>query len=454
MVGKLDKEIIEKFIEFQEKTGRHSELYIEDVEFENIALSNEEYFTFIKGKNKYIQRYIKVNKGDYPILGSSLKNSCISAYIKPIDISDIVNQKSVTFNKDNAKGSVPFFRDYPYLMDRHHISIIPNADLVDAKYLQKSLIRFFEQSKFGWGDNVADVSAVQKHFVPIPKDLNKFYSSFQIQEAIVEFLEFWKDGYTDVIRDKVSKKKPIYESIRRIVVQNTFKYDKFLVEKFNKFSIDKGYNLKLENIIFKENDFFSNKQQDLFLPKKLEKNQELILKNSTKDGIPVYTGGKKRLCYVDKNKYLDKIFIPQKNNPDISFANNGDGSAGRNFFVHYKPYFVNQERTIVSFKNDNDYYSLYIYHFIKDMRDKYNMNRDNRPTPKDLPRFGIRVKKPLAIGNYSSKEIQKILAEFWKMIIEQIDEKLTIYQSMLELTDIIDRAFLYRTFSKMDWSKE
>jgi hypothetical protein len=86
-------------------------------------------------------------------------------------------------------------------------------------------------------------------------------------------LEFWKDGYTDVIREKISQKKPVYEAIRRIVVQNTFKYDKFLVEKFNKFSIDKGDDLKLENIIFKENDFFSNKKQDLFLPKRLEKNQ-------------------------------------------------------------------------------------------------------------------------------------------------------------------------------------
>ena len=38
MIGKLDHEVIEKFKEFQEKTGKHSELYIEDVEFEEFAL--------------------------------------------------------------------------------------------------------------------------------------------------------------------------------------------------------------------------------------------------------------------------------------------------------------------------------------------------------------------------------------------------------------------------------
>ena len=50
MIGKLDKEIIEKFEEFKKNTRKHSELYIEDVEFKNISLSNEKYFTFIKGK--------------------------------------------------------------------------------------------------------------------------------------------------------------------------------------------------------------------------------------------------------------------------------------------------------------------------------------------------------------------------------------------------------------------
>jgi len=188
----LDHEIIEKFKEFQKKTGKYQDLVIEDVRFEKVSLSNEEYFEFRKGKNKYIQKYITQNSGDYPILGSSLKNSCISAYIKYIHSDDIIDKKCVTFNKDNGKGSIPFFRDYPFLMDRHHITILP-TNLIDAKYLQKSLILYFETKKFGWGDNVASVDEVSKHIIPIPKDLNKNYISLKLQKIIVEFLE---DGFS------------------------------------------------------------------------------------------------------------------------------------------------------------------------------------------------------------------------------------------------------------------
>ena len=253
MIGKLDKEIIEKFKEFQEKTGKHSELYIEDVEFENIALSNEKYFIFIKGKNKYIQRYIQANKGEYPILGSSLKNSCISAYIKPIDESDIINKKSVTFNKDNAKGSVPFFRDYPYLMDRHHIAIIPNDKLVNTRYLEKALIHFFEKSAFGWGDNVADVTAVQKHLVPIPKDLNKFYSSYQIQEAIVEFLEYSFENIKR-IRQRIDERYSIFERLKKALIPSTFKKD-YVKVAFGRYAKEKGIGFSITDVEFEISSF-------------------------------------------------------------------------------------------------------------------------------------------------------------------------------------------------------
>ena len=227
-----------------------------------------------------------------------------------------------------------------------------------------------------------------------------------------------------------------------------------MVEKFNNFSQNRGYNLVLQNISFIETNFFEEKQKNLLLPKKLEKNQQLILENSVKEGIPVYSGGKEKICYVDKNKYLSKVFIPLEKNPDISFANNGDGSAGRNFFIHKTPYFINQERTVISFKNDSDYYSLYIYYFIKDMRNKYNMNRNNRPTPKDLPSFNIQIQKPLKTNEYTSKEIQQIIVDFWEDLMGQIDKQLKIYKRMSEVVENIDKAFLYRTFTKMEWSEK
>ena len=40
MIGTLDSQVIEKFKEFQKKTGKYSDLDIENVEFEREVLNN------------------------------------------------------------------------------------------------------------------------------------------------------------------------------------------------------------------------------------------------------------------------------------------------------------------------------------------------------------------------------------------------------------------------------
>lgn len=449
MIGTLDSQIIEKFKEFQDKTEKYLDLDIDNIQFDNISLSNDAYFEFIKGKNKYIQKYITKHPGKYPILGSSLKNECIANYIQPIDMSDVVDKPCVSFNKDNAKGSIPYYRNYPFLMDRHHIAILCSDNIL-PQYLYYSLIIYFKKSQFGWGENVASTEEVSKHFVSVPIDLNEQYKSIDIQKAIVEFLEFWKINYTDDFRQIVTHQKPILEKIKKALISATFRHNKTIVTSFNEFAKSNNYKIKLEEVTFKKIDFFNIKRNDLLLPKKLEKNQDLILQYSSDNGYPVYSGAIEPLCKVDESKYPNKIFVPNHQNPDISFANNGDGSAGRNFFVHTDKYFVNQERTVISFKNDNDFYSLYILHQIINMRDKYNMNRDNRPTPKDLPKFGIEITLP-SHNTVSLFDLQKKLVEFWEMTLNDINERFIRFDNIERLTDKIDEAFLYRTFSKVEW---
>lgn len=87
------------------------------------------------------------------------------------------------------------------------------------------------------------------------------------------------------------------------------------------------------------------------------------------------------------------------------------------------------------------------------MREKYNMNRENRPTPKELPKFGIKVLVPFH-DKFSSIDIQKILTNFWSCILDDIECKLANYNKVNELTTKIDKAFLDRTFSKIDWRQE
>lgn len=466
MVGKLDKEIIEKFKEFQEKTGRHSELYIEDVEFENIALSNEEYFTFIKGKNKYIQRYIKVNKGDYPILGSSLKNSCISAYIKPIDISDIVNQKSVTFNKDNAKGSVPFFRDYPYLMDRHHISIIPNANLVDAKYLQKSLIQFFEQSKFGWGDNVADVSAVQKHFVPIPKDLNKFYSSFQIQEAIVEFLEYSFENI-DRIKKNIDARYSIFKRLRKALIPSTFIRD-YVKVAFGRYAKENNIDFSIADVEFEIKRIHSDKQDEIICEKRMGFTPKIDINGDINwfsvgdlsDNKGLYINqpntSKKTTMNLIKEKVdkhntgkSEKLIPIKKGDILVSFKL----TVGVvKIYNSDEPLYCNEAIDILTVNNEVN--NRYVAYNCMLEYSKYGTRTNNGITLNDNDKKKIKIFVPKELENHSSLEVQEIIADF----IEYTENRL---QKEFDKMDVgyhnlkrLHKTYLGRTFSLIDWGEK
>lgn len=447
----LDREVRAKFKEFQGRTGKYEDLDIDEVRFEKILLANENYFEFIKGKNKYIQRYIKVNKGEYPILGSSLKNDCIADYIKPIDKSDIVNQKCVSFNKDNAKGSVPFFRDYPFLMDRHHIAIVPNNELVDAHYLTKSLIYFFKTRNFGWGDNVADVASVQKHFVPIPKSLNDEYTSLKIQEAIVEFLENWKVRCTDVHRERASKKKPIYETIKKILVSNTFKGDEKLVENFNSFIKNRKYDLKFSDIEFET--------------RPLHKVSDFPIMTRVSGGTDLTIDEYMSLNNDEKEKYFALVSATVENNQISGYVHKDrlqEKSLSRSnvitwtrinsdfFFLQKKPVCTNDDSFVMDVKSN---FSVKFVRFstIATMKKKkfHWGNKAGKNVVKELE-----ILIPKQLKNYSSKEIQMFLVEFWEVITNEIDYQLDVCDKSIELADKIDQAFLYRTFSKIDWSGE
>ena len=439
MIGKLDKEIIEKFKEFQEKTGKHSELYIEDVEFENISLSNKKYFTFIKGKNKYIQRYIQANKGDYPILGSSLKNSCISAYIKPIDESDIINKKSVTFNKDNAKGSVPFFRDYPYLMDRHHIAIIPNDKLIDAKYLEKTLIHFFEKSAFGWGDNVADVTAVQKHLVPIPKDLNKFYSSYQIQEAIVEFLEYSFENIKR-IRQRIDERYSIFERLKKALIPSTFKKD-YVKVAFCRYTKEKGIGFNITDV-----EFYENKIGEFINSKGGSNAYNKTYINNNKGAYPLYTGAKDIVAFV---KEIDKSDIITAE----SVSYNKDNDAGSRAFYHKEPYIIGGHHYSLTIKKEyqNEILTKYFYYCMENIFSRNKFYQSKKPVANIglIKEFFIFIPKDLK--DYTSLEIQEIIADFIEYTEKRLQKEFDRMDTAYHNLDRLYNTYLGRTFRLIDW---
>lgn len=462
VVGTLDSQVIKKFKKFQEKTGKYIDLDIENVEFGNISLGNKQYFEFVKGKNKYIQSYITQNLGDYPILGSSLKNECISNYINPIDQSDIINQTCISFNKDNGKGSHPFYRDYPFLMDRHHIAIL-TTEKVNPKYLYYSLIYYFEKSKFGWGENVASVEEVQKHNLPIPKN-NQDFSSIDIQKVIVDFLEYWKINYTDIFRNAVMCQEPIMEKIKKALIPATFKYDPILAKSFNSFADDNGYyDLTLESIVFQEVPFFdlvkvTNGSEfpagyvkrgtgeipliSAGVKKDIMGTIKSLLGNNKSEPLKHYVFNDTKQKWNEVKHYIGKDYYT------LTADGEGGNITKRAKEDYPKGFYTTNICKTLEF-NEADIQDDYFYMSYKFTKYKYNFDFGNKANNDNLSL--IKITLPENHDLYSSLDLQKILIEFWDCILQSMDNQFKRIENITILTDKIDEAFLYRTFSKIEW---
>lgn len=444
MVGFLDSQVIEKFKEFQKHTGKYSDLAIDEVEFEKIALSNKKYFQFIKGKNKYIQEYISKNQGEYPILGSSLKNDCIANYIIPIDVNDIVNQTCVSFNKDNAKGSLPFYRDYPFLMDRHHIAILP-TDKISPMYLYHSLRYHFDKSNFGWGENVASVEEVQKHAIPIPHDLNEKYTSYLIQKAIVEFLEY-SFNYIERIKTNINKHSDIVNRMKKSLVPSTF-IRTAIKDRFKKYAIENNINFDITDILFEEangyiyGDFFE------FQGGNSEYKKNYYTNIANKGDYPLFTGSTNIVEYIQAINANDIYGAP-------SISYNKDNDKGSKAFFHDEPYIVGGHHYALKLKNEfiKDIHLKYSYYLLVNHFSKTMYFQSQEPRANSGIIKQVEFLKPVALKNYSSYELQKILSDFMDSIMYEIEEKyLNNINKAYEVVEELRKTYLARTFSLIDW---
>ena len=459
MIGFLDAQVIEKFKEFQKKTGKYSDLDIDEVRFEKIALSNKKYFQFVKGKNKYIQEYISKHLGEFPILGSSLKNDCIANYIVPIDTSDIVNQTCVSFNKDNAKGSQPFYRDYPFLMDRHHIAIL-SSDKISPKYLYNSLRYYFDKSKFGWGENVASVEEVEKHSMPIPQGINEKYTSYIVQEALVEFLRYSFENI-DKIRANIDKHFDIVNRMKKSLIPSTFKRT-VIQNRFKKYAIANGINFDITDINYEIKKIHSKNKSEIvcdkrmgFSPRKdknddinwfrvedLNANMGLFI---DKPNTVLKTTMKK--VYEKNGKNSSKNIPIRRGDILVSFlATPGVVKIYNSDEVAY----CNQAIDILTV--DQNYNNKYIAYNCMLEYPKYGRDQTMGRNLNDDDKAKIKILIPKPFNTYTSFQIQTILSDFIEHTENDLQENhLNKIYRAYEVIDKLQKTYLARTFSLIDW---
>jgi len=475
----LDREVRERFKEFQEKTGKYEDLDIDEVRFEKIQLSDSKYFE-INPKKSEIDEAILADNIDVSFVPLANINPD-NGEIEKFEIRKILDVKNgYTYFKEN---DVIFTKVTPS-MENGNFAIAKNLmngigfgsseyHIFRCKNVHNKLLWFLFRADFfrnrakktmkgSGGLKRVPLEFFDTQYIPIPKDLNEKYTSFLIQEAIVEFLEAWKIGYTDIYRERVNKKKFIYEDIKKIVVQNTFKGDTFLVEKFSKFSKSREYDLMLTDIKFEKKYL----KTLVSMPVKGGGTPDTKIKDYWDDDFSLvdnvnYFGWrniKKELFNKKTISKYSKVISKNGFNSSSTWLVPSHSlliaiaSASKGLIVmNDKPMCTNQNILGVVINKDN--HTEYIYHFLKNAYRYLDSKKEFGNLTKGSEE-NREILIPHGINDYSSKEIQSLLVEFWEMIIGQIDKQLAIYKRMLELTNIIDQAFLYRTFSKIDWSME
>ncbi len=428
----VDKQLVAKFKQFQKKTGKYKGFKLENMAFETVSFSDSDVFTFVKGLNKYVRTYIDNNAGEIAVMGSSLDNNCITSYIVPIAETDIIRAECVSFNKDNAKGSRAFFRNFPFVMDRHHLALIPNAEKVNAQYLYQFLDYFLQTKSYGWGTNVASVDEIKNYDLVIPKPQNDVFSSLDIQEILVEFIAFYQkesDNKADIL-SKISHK---INEIDAFVLPLFFVKHPSVQMRFDGFCKVKKLKLKLEDLVFEEK--FTQEIGD-FQGGDSKLTREFMSRRA--GNYAVYSASTD-IKTQGISGYIDTFMYDEET---IHITKNGE-KTGTVFLISKQKHSINGDRAI--YRVDTAaYLNKYVYYALKSLRLDEKHDWGNKLSKSGFEEYTISMPKPLP--KFTSLELQQIIVEFTEIYFHKMNKQRQYADKLSRLFVNYNQLLIQKTF--------
>ena len=197
---------------------------LDDIEFEEKKIG--ELVDSRSGSSKYTKEYYKNNSGNYPLMTGALD---IVAYVKPIDENDIINEESVSYNKDNDAGSTAFYHTKPYIVGGHHYALLVKGkykNKIYVKYFYYTMKDFFNRNKFYQSRKpIANISLIKEKTIKIPKSIitkTKEYPSYDIQKTIVSFIDRFYE-WQEQVRLKIEELNKLLDEIDEAILYKAFK---------------------------------------------------------------------------------------------------------------------------------------------------------------------------------------------------------------------------------------
>ena len=107
-----------------------------------------------------------------------------------------------------------------------------------------------------------------------------------------------------------------------------------VIEKFKLFQEQTGKykDLIIEEVKFEKAYTFNDKENVVLIGSKTIASHDELSTISDENGLPVYDASANINTFVDEKRFHESVFeVTDNQNPDISFASEGNSSAGTNF---------------------------------------------------------------------------------------------------------------------------
>lgn len=159
--------------------------------------------------------------------------------------------------------------------------------------------------------------------------------------------------------------------------------------------------------------------------------------NNRIDHYPIYTASEEPVAFVD---FLNKDLIEINDCLGcFSFASNGDGSAGKNFVVHDRDFYISNDRTVLKIK-DPSLLPGYVVYGLRSMKIDYGFCFAYKATPKNVRSVTLEV--PVSNTGEFEIEVQRKLSDKFEKI-NDLQRKAVVMADDLEKSVVpLDELFI------------
>ncbi len=148
--------------------------------------------------------------------------------------------------------------------------------------------------------------------------------------------------------------------------------------------------------------------------------------------IPVFTASQNPVAYIEELTRKPPI-LADKEHVLLSFATNGDGSTGRNFVFHDRPFYINMDRIAIKIV-DERVDVRYLYSVLHDMKVTYGFNHAHKANRHNL--VAVRVAIPTDENGRFCLTFQQELADTF-MIVEQTKAEICSLRQLLSDVNVV-----------------